>query len=817
MVRRSYASSIWRLPAHLFLLIVSHLWTSPTYGTSLPWSNDLQLAVSEAREGRLHASLSALAELHANYPTETRIRHDYAVVAAWAREDALAAELLEDVNLAVIPTYVLQEYAKSLRNLKRFDDASAAYEMWLARQPNHFIAQVGAVLNDTDAGRFTHARAIFEQIDSTTLSEQQQRTYYLACGYLYERQRAFIGALDCYNLGLRLNPDNAELLQRRAIVASALGASQFAREELARTPAEIFATNQVSLEANALDVRWMQLEEPVARYEAGADVLDAFERLSDLTPVQQRTRHFDRLIAQVNGFQIDGAVAAFEQLRQTEPSLDPFPSYVLEAMGKAYLHVERPDDAVEMFQSAIANLGTNASEEALFDLRVGLFTALFDAGRFVEAYGLGEELEQAQSAWIRPNQRLWLENERYITARQTGALANAYLDRYDPALDSFESMLAIAPANHSLRLSSAIIKRWRGWTRQSYAEMERVQDERYIYPRTVLEGQLAIDSQDYERAQHAADKAAGLHPRGKATIDLRKRLAIHRRPELSIRSGFSQSDGNQEGSESFYIDARLSTGILGDHWQPFVHSYYRQADFVEGRGRDHRIGAGVAYYAPFWSATAEVHQGIEQNTDVGATFTHHWRSTDYLSHNTSLGLNSIEVPLRGSRVGVTGDVVSHDTTLHWHEAASLTGRVSYGDFDDDNKRKSAALEYQHRLLNWTYHKLYALGSAYTSRNSLGNAAYFNPSRDHDIRAGLMHEWRLHHDFALRRSIRTQLWLGRYHQQRFGSGRVWSAAVEYAQSINDVFDFALGLRFGRRPYDGEQERSEALFLTLRARP
>ncbi len=801
----------------VWLACLLGFWLAPGVAAS-DWPEVLDAAVRDAREGRMVTALDTLAALHLAYPDVARVRHDYAVVAAWAEDDARVAALLDGERVELLPTYVLQGYAKSLRNLGRWQHARDAYGAWQLRDAGSFDARLGLVLTEADAGSYDAAAAELEGIDTAPLDDDRRSAYYLACGYVQERQGAFVAALDCYNRGLRRLPGSRDLLRQRAVVASALGASEYARDTLlALGDADEQTLNDVRLDATALRVRWLHLEPAGARERPTADVLQAFARLEGLTPRQARTREFDALVGEVAGYRMDDALARYRALLPEVGGLGQLPSYVLGAVGQALLHTDEAHEAVQVYRAAISNLGGDASADARFDYEVGLFYALSDAGRLEEAQALADRLDRAQKPWIRPSDRLWLENNRYIVAREVGALGEAYADRYTQALARFDEMLDIAPANDGLRLSSAIVKRWRGLHRQSLADAEKVHGVRYRYPRAVLEGQLAIDRYDYDGAAKALGEAMVLHPRGKSTIDLERRLEIQHRPEVVVSAGLTESEADQIGAQSFHIDSRYYAGLQHERWRPFVHSHYRQAEFSEGLGRDHRLGVGAQYFAPYWSLSAEVNRGVEQNDGAGAVLEHSWRSTDHLSHDTRLAWNSIDTPLRGTRVGVEGDAISHSTTLHWHEAGRATFGFSVQDYDDGNDRRSAHLSVLERVINQTRHKLSVLGSLYASRNSATGTAYYNPERDVDVRVGLMHEWRMHRDYRSRHTLRSQVWYGSYQQRGFGSDGLWQAGTEYEYNLDEVFDLLFGVRFGRRPYDGVQEREEEVYMTVRARP
>ena len=104
--------------------------------------------------------------------------------------------------------------------------------------------------------------------------------------------------------------------------------------------------------------------------------------------------------------------------------------------------------------------------------------------------------------------------------------------------------------------------------------------------------------------------------------------------------------------------------------------------------------------------------------------------------------------------------------------------------------------------------------AYASRNSGGDAVYYNPENDYQVGAGLTHEWRIlrryQHSFVQRLSVNG----GTYHQKDFGSGPVWTVKLEHDWQVGRRLALSWGASWGGRRYDGEREHVAEVFLTFR---
>ena len=104
-----------------------------------------------ARAGDTVAALTALSSLHLQYPEEVTIRYDYAVIAGWHGDHALAVDVLAALDVDGLPDYVLSAYADSARQTKQWTHASALYRT-LSRRAGQFEAGViGAALSLADA------------------------------------------------------------------------------------------------------------------------------------------------------------------------------------------------------------------------------------------------------------------------------------------------------------------------------------------------------------------------------------------------------------------------------------------------------------------------------------------------------------------------------------------------------------------------------------------------------------------------------------------------------------------------------------------
>jgi len=778
--------------------------------------------VRRARAGETMSALRDLTALRERFPDDRELRIDTGIVALWAGEDAATVSLLAPLSESGLPAYARAALARSARNRHQWELALSNYAMLIEQEPAVLDHWLGRVYTLADADRFDEARAVLEDAQqSVSNSEPDEIALALGCGYVEERARRYTTALDCYHRVLALQPDHIEARRRFVLSASALGASDVALLRADEQPGLLDEDSRLRLEldAIALRIRWTEL--PRARDDQlqDDDVLAAqvelarqHPALGNLASATGRAFAFDRVAALVADRRMDEAIRQFEPLETDLAASGDVPAYAYEAAGRAYLYERRPERAEDCFRAALV------AAPASNDARIGLFYALSDQNRYGEARTVAEALLASQAPWLHPDERTWLQNRDYPRARELVAMERAYRGRYAEALTELDEMLAVAPADASARLSRAEVYQWRGWYERAAREIAIAdQADPDNVRATVAAGLVALDTQRFAESKRHLDAVVDLAGRDDAADRLRQQWDIHRAAEIVLSAEVERSRGSEFAGDGWRAEALVYSPPLRDHYRAFLHDVVRHADFEEGEGRDHRVGAGVEYRAHGITATGEVHRGFEQNEDAGASAVVTHRFGDPLTVEASLALNSIELPLRAVRAGVAGDTAGIGATYRWHERRAVHANASVGDFDDGNRRRSVGAEFGWRAFDAPGHALDAYLSADASDNSERDRPYFNPERDRTFTGGLTHDWQIHrrYDHGLTQRIRVEA--GSYWQAHFGSGALWSVGVEHEWSLGARWQLVYGGRIGERPYDGRDEDAHVLFVTLRGRP
>lgn len=768
-----------------------------------------EAAVRVARAGDHDAALTRLRALLAEHSDDVRVRHDLAVVSAWAGKPDHTLELLDGSDPDTLPGYVLDAYARAARDHRRWQLARSLYATWSSRADAPSDARIGLALTLADIGDHEAAAAALARARQ---DDGPSTPLLLACGYLHTRAGAATRALDCYQRAAATDPHDLEA--RRGVIesAAALGAAHRALALAEATPGAIdpAAMRRLEQDAAAHLIRWADVPGAVVR---GGPAEAALSRLDQIAQSHgdSTTLAHDRIAALAAAGRSAEALAAFEALHRADEGFDRLPDYVLRGAAAAALDARRPELAATLYEAALARAPT------AFELQTGLFIAYADLGRHDDARAVSAAMLADEPPWLDDPAGEPRANPNHTEARVLAALELAYRERYAASVDALDGLLAAAPGHSGARLSRADVLRWRGWPTRAGRDVDRV---RHVDPGNVraraLAGQLAVDQRRYGEASDLLESLLGDAPDAAATAALDQRLAVHQRPELTVTADAGRSDGGAFSSRDWRIDAHYFGAPFHEHFRAFVHDTATYGRFDEGVGRDHRLGVGIDYRAPHWTARAEVNQGLDNNRKPGLALGAAWLPDDHWRLDLQAAENGSGVPLRATRIGVRGRELGIGVTHRRDETRTLRGGAGVLDLDDGNLRRSVWSELEQRLLTAPRHRVTGTLRAYAGDNSAQGRIYYNPASDRELAAGARHEWHVYRRYDRALLQRLEAEVGRYHQESFGTGTVWTITLAHDWRLGPRTRLGYGVRGGGRVYDGEREHMASAFLSLEHR-
>ncbi len=778
-----------------------------------------QTALQAAREGRFEVSLPAFAEFVNEAPADIGIKADYIVVLAWAKKYQEALAIAADTNIESMPSYSVNSLAKSARNTANFPQALEYYQELINRDANALDPVLGKTLTLTDAQKFDEA-----QIQLSILRQQYPNNadVYRAMSYLGQQSKQPVMVIDANTRLLEINNHDVDAARALIIAAREAGATKQAVALAVQYPkaADQTEISKINNDSAAQHIAWGQLNTKISA-QRFADTDKALLKLDeacrcdwnglDLSSDKpnagtNRNLLFDRILALRDRYRMQDVITHYQQLINAK--IDP-PAYVLTAAGDAYLYQRMPEEALKAYESSLIKDPTNTQT------KFSQFYALIELERHEQATKLIDELSQSFAAYRnRPKNPVIRVEDNKLDADSKAYYVRAYGDDLETAELNFQALNNVGPMNSSVQLALGEIWRGRGWLERAEQRFYEVNKDHpdQILPRVNL-ANMHLDIRDWQLAETEIQPLVAEYPENLTVQALNQRWNLHNKYQLTMDGFNTKSAGSVFGNRSQGLNAVLYSKPIDYNYRAFVSTQYDHATFPEGNGRVLYPGVGLEYTNRDWRLSGQISQASLSEIGVSTTLTADYRMNDNWNFASSLDINSSQMPLRGLRVGTSGDLISASSTYRWSDLTRATAGVNYMKMDDGNQRQSLSLTLDRRLITKPHYKLTTHLRMDTSRNSERNVIYFNPSRDMEVSAILDNEWLLWRRYDRSFGHRLQLGVGEYWQQSFGSNTTWLISYEQQFKWDNRFGIDYGVSRTQHAYDGTNEFFTQLFARL----
>jgi biofilm PGA synthesis protein PgaA len=601
-------------------------------------------------------------------------------------------------------------------------------------------------------------------------------------------------------------------------VLARIGAPQLAIELADRHPEALGAAERAAIAADrtARQIRWGQIAADtgqgpgrfagldLALADSEAAAKRALDPSAELTATERQLA-LDRISALVGRYRMHEAVTLYEAMA-ARPAV--VPAYAKAAAASAYLYLEQPEKARDLYRAALA------ADPANLESELGLFYALADGEEHVAAL---EQIERVLAAtpptidvWSRLTER---ENPAYARVLSARAMAPLFANRPGEAQQRLVELSARAPFNLEIRTDHASAMRARGWPRAAEEELRWVLAVDPGYSEALGERAGALlEMRDYRRAKQAlADAQASAAEDGRVRRAARL-LEVHDMRELIVDATFGRSSGAPTGTRDYGVDSWLFSSPFDYNYRFFAHSYNAAAKFEEGTARRDRLGAGLEYRSTLIRATGEISQDLS-GSETGLAGSIAFTPGDYWTFRATADSSANETPLQARLAGVRAWRGSGEAVWQAHESRSAALGYARMGFSDGNRRDTMMARWTERVVTGPVYKLEITGALYGSQNSRAGAPYFNPSRDLSPTVEFANEWIHWRRYTRAFRHRLVFAVGDYRQQGFNTMPV--AAIRYEQEW--MADDRLLVRYGigrtRHPYDGIQTTRNYAYVAL----
>lgn len=774
-----------------------------------------QTAIDDARAGRSEPALATLERLVGQSPERQDMLGDYVVVLGWADKHEAAMALLGKVDRPNAPPHVLEGLAISARRLQRYDLAESLYEESMAHSPDRAEPQVGLVRTLVDAGQLDKAAAVVKDLRTRFPMRDDVLEAYADVA---AARRDYFGALAAYQAALVLKPTDRKALRGKVLTLAYLNAPHLAIEIAERHPGLISTDERMTIDADrtARLIRWGEISADSGRGPRRFAALDraladseaaaarALTPSAELTVIERRLA-YDRIAALRARYRMRDAIALYEAMAARPPAA---PAYVKSAAASAYLYVERPEIARDLYREAVA------TDPGNLESQLGLFFALAESEDHDAAVLQVERVVAVTPQWIDAWSRATVhENPAYPRALSARAMAPLLANRTAEAEQRLHALSGRAPFNMEVRTDHASAMRARGWPRAAEQELRWV-----LVADPANSGALGeragalLEMHDYRNAESALALAQSVFAEDGRVVRAGRLWQVHNLRELIVDAAFGRSADGPSGTADHTVDTWLYSRPLDYNYRVFGHLHNAQATFASESARRNRTGVGIEYRSPRFAASGELsHDGKDGDTGIAATLA--FTPDDHWTFRALAETRSTDAPLRAQAASIHARRGAGEVVWQASESRSASAAVDRLDFSDGNRREVVQGRWTERVVSGPVYKLEISALLYASRNSLVDAPYFNPSRDFSPTLEFASEWLQWRRYTRSFRHRLVVTVGSYRQQDFGSGSVHGLRYEQEWSADDRLNVRYGIGRSVHPYDGVQTSRDYGYLSL----
>jgi biofilm PGA synthesis protein PgaA len=570
-------------------------------------------------------------------------------------------------------------------------------------------------------------------------------------------------------------------------------------------------------------VRWGESitpRDPRRRFE-GTD--SALARLDKLVREARSSRNADRgLIVRLRRDQVKAlrnrerwadAVAAAENLRGDG---DDLPPYVIEAEADALLALRRPEDARQHYETILRTEPTNRNAH------IGRFYCLVEEENFREAFREIDALAATEEPGTKlPNQHAKSPNHEWLEGKLLGAQVRSFADMPAAAWQRFLPLADGAPANAGLRTVEGNFAATRDWPRRSDEEIHIAAS---LDPEDKgVQLALAETAMRRLRWDEARERLADLQSIYPGDVHVsRDEQDLQAHDEFELRAEFryhhEEGDSNNaingaapgSGTEAI---TRLYSPPVGNIWRFIGASERYDAHVTEGWALRYRVGAGVELALPDLAVEVMGWQNEGDISKPGADAVVAWQPSDHWTFGLDGSYFSIETPLRAVLNQITANSAGGSVRYTWNESRSLQFNGHYYDFSDGNRRSSAGLNFNQKIVDIPHLDVTLRPELYASENSSNTGPYFSPLSDFSASLTIDAEHVLWRRYERSFGHRLAVTGGSYTQENFGTD--WTGNVLYEQVWRQQpwGEVRWGVQYRRAIYDGDRTPSIDTFIRL----
>ncbi len=802
-------------PYIIFVMIIS------IYSSLIANELNYDYAVKWARDGDISRSLQEFKTLHQQHPTNLNLIYDYITILGWGNNDNEAITLSKKIDLNQAPDYVLQNIAKSARNIKKFDDAITLYTLGTEKFPNNHHFYIGLALSSHDHKKIELSNVTLQHAKEK-FSHDNKILYAIANAYEYNKNY-----FDAFRIYQDLINDPAlkdKSLMKLVGVLKHLGMPFIAQKYINENP-NLFDKETVM--AIRSDKATFKLRWGAKGYHAKKDrslLIDVISKIDknmlafDLSKSETlQNKHvqnmiFDKIVALNELARTNDAIKLYENFNKLDLK---FPSYVLNAIGNAYLAQKQPKKAEKILLLSLKKNPHN------FKTKILLFYAYSDGSDMHKALSYAQKLDNEELPKIWDKNHLYrITNPRKLDATVLRILSYEYAGYMGKAEAELIALVENAPTNSWLRSILAKLYYYRGW-------YERADQEYTILLHQdpddfgAKEGKflLFLAQREYRKAYRYLETLEQVYPQKSTELKvLYKTFHSTSKGSFSVQSGFGDTptQSNIGNSTGYNVSGYLYSGLIDYNYRMFVYAQKTHEKLYGKKSDNSRYGLGVNYRNKLLEANLLLAYNATNIKRIAPSADVTFYLNDYITIGTGYEVFSSQTPLRAIMEGTRMERFFATVSYRHSESRDSSITFEQMDFTDGNMRHSIGLRHFENIIEGPYYNLNAYLYAGGTKNSESDAVYYNPKEDAYISISGNNIWNIYKDYDFNIQQTLGIEIGSHWEKEYGSNSTGVISLGQEWSLNENFGFDFGYMRKRSSYDGNIEYKNEFFLNLHGR-
>lgn len=620
-----------------------------------------------------------------------------------------------------------------------------------------------------------------------------------ARAFLYEQGQDYLAAIKVYEEIMEKHPFNLPAQKLRIYNLAALGATSLAEQEIMDRGIKDEELRDFVEGNYAVDqLRWDQAKQ--ARF--------ILERKIKENPKNIRAR-YDYLIVLHDLKEMQKVLLQYEEIKSLTQEVPP---WVLEAVADAYLYLEKPQKALEIYDQVLA-------QEKRLNSLVGRFYALQDLRAWSKAEEALQEIEkflkeQKPEKWLKVARLLddgwYLSHEErlkeileyYETCfgyLETKGWFLIYQDKLKEAEKFFASYLSRAGLSLEFRNGLAHTYLYRGRARQALEEFKIMENINPEFQKALNGMALTLNALNYKKeARDLAQKLVARYPTNKHILNTLKTFQVEDMWNFYAEGGFIQEN---PGAREYWAKFRLTEPLV-PVFKLFQEILWQEATEADTNFTWNRAALGAEWIVfPELTWKQAVTFDYQKMRDWGYATTLYFWPIDPLRLTAGFDSFSTTIPVRARAAGIDGQNAYLNIHYLESELRHFGATVGADWFSDDNQRIYGQLYYDQNIFNHPDFKIRLGGEIYYGGYRKRDVPYFSPPEEFSFLLTTGFHWLPY--LFYEKEVRSSLYgrIGMYKQRDYSFYPIGGVTYEMRIKLSKTFYLQGSISWDQKVYDG----------------